>query len=228
MGSGEWRTDDGRKHTGRSVALVFVRKHPALALVLTYLAGTVVGRLDDLWFFQFFKINIFYYSSPEDFFLAPMRNPIVVLFFLIPALIILAVAWMGDKRVKAEEPQIHPPRESHFLDGLWGNPVTRLALGALVVVAIAAALTQNHATRRSSEAKAGVGRRVTFERTDGLTFPEEPLLLGSTGKFFFLYYPQRRVTEIVPVENAAMMTVDSHNRPDSFEDTGKETSSLIR
>jgi hypothetical protein len=230
MGSGEWRTENGRRHTGRSVGLLFVRQHPALALTLLYLAITVVGRLDDLWYFQFFKINIFSYSSPEDFFLAPMRNPIVVPFLLVPALVILLFAWVRDRRAKSDQ-TVATATRMNSLTAWWGHPLARLALGALVVVATAAALTQNHATRRSTEVKAGVGRRVSFERTDGVKFAEQPLLLGSTGKFFFLYYPDRKVTEIVPVENTALMTVDSHARSDSAAHTvvpriSKQTSSL--
>ena len=230
MGSGEWRAENGQRHTGRSVGLLFVRKHPALALTLVYLAVTVVGRLDDMWDFQFFRINIFNYSAPEDFFFAPLRNPIVVVFLLVPALVILLVAWLHDKRTQSDQtaPGAQP---AGALREWWGSPLTRLAIGALVVVATAAALTQNHASRRSSEVKAGLGRRVSIERTDGLKFVERPLLLGSTGKFFFLYYPDRKVTEIVPVENTALMTVDLHKRPDSAVGAGvprisKETSSL--
>jgi hypothetical protein len=230
MGSGEWRTENGRRHTGRSVGLLFVRKHPALALTLVYLAVTVVGRLDDLWYFQFFKINIFNYSAPEDFFLAPMRNPIVVIFLLVPALVILLFAWMRDKRTKSDAPAT-PAAQTSSLTSWWGHPLTRLTIGAAVVVATASALTQVHASRRSNEVKSGLGRRISFERTDGVNFGEQPLLLGSTGKFFFLYYPDRRVTEIVPVENTALMTVDSHARADSARGSvmpgiSKQTSSL--
>lgn len=229
IGSGEWRTDNGQRHTGRSVGLLFVREHPALALTLVYLAVTFVGRLDELWYFQFFKINIFNYSSPEDFFLAPVRNPIVVPFLLVPALIILFAAWVRDKRSKPEQPTLSA--ETNSLKQWWAHPMARLAIGSLIVVTTAAALTQIHASRRSSEMKAGVGRRVSFERTDGIKFNEQPLLLGSTARFFFLYYPDRKVTEIVPVGNTALMTVDSHARSDSATRTvtpgvNKETSSL--
>lgn len=230
MGSGEWRTDNGQRHTGRSVGLLFLRQHPALALTLVYLAITVVGRLDEVWYFQFFKINIFNYSSPEDFFLAPMRNPIVVLFLLVPALIVVLLAWLRDKSSKSDQ-HATPATQTNLLMQWWNHPLARLAIGALVVVATAAALTQNHATRRSSEVKAGVGRRVSIERTDGVKIDEGPLLLGSTGRFFFLYYPDRKVTEIVPVENTALMTVDERSRSDSATGTvtprvSKQTSSL--
>jgi hypothetical protein len=208
---------------------MFVREHPALALTLVYLAVTFVGRLDELWYFEFFKINIFNYSSPEDFFLAPVRNPIVVPFLLVPALIIVFAAWVRDKRSEPDQPTLSA--QSNSLRHWWGHPMARLAIGSMIVVTTAAALTQIHASRRSSEMKAGVGRRVSFERTDGIKFSEQPLLLGSTARFFFLYYPDRKVTEIVPVGNTALMTVDSHARLDSATRTvtpgvNKETSSL--
>ena len=64
------------------------------------------------------------------------------------------------------------------------------------------------AERRADRVRSGQGRRVTFDRTDGVTYNEQPLLIGTTGGFFFLYYVERKVTEIVPVENTALMTVD--------------------
>ena len=56
-------------------------------------------------------------------------------------------------------------------------------------------------------------------RTDGIVSDEQPVLLGTTGKFLFLYYPSRKATEIVPIDNTAVLTVDSRRRKDREADS---------
>ena len=198
MGSGEYAGLPRRDKKALDVARRFLREHTGMALLLLYLAVTIVARLDDVWFFRSFRVNIMYYSDPEDFFLAAMKNPVAVRFFLIPIAVLLVVAWVASrsdlKRTKRP--------------GKWNTATNRLVAASMLVVMAATAMTAIHAERRAKAAQAGVGRRVSFTRTDGVTYDEKPLLLGSTGQFFFLYYAKRKVAEIVPVENTALMTVD--------------------
>ena len=198
MGSGEYVGLPRRTQSAADVALRFLREHTWQALLLIYLALTIVARWDDVWFYRRFKVNIFSYSDPEDFFLAVMRNPVVVLFFLVPLAILLLGAWVGSKRSGK-----HTRRS-----GKWNTPMTRLVAASIVVVLTALALTAIRADRRADAVEAGIGRYVSLVRDDGVTYDEKPLLLGSTGQFFFLYYVKRKVAEIVPVENTALMTLD--------------------
>ena len=198
MGSGEYVGLPRRTQSAVDVALRFLREHTWKALLLLYLALTIVARWDDVWFYRRFKVNIFYYSNPEDFFLAATRNPVVVLFFLVPTAILLLGAWVTSKRSGKQ------PRRS----GKWNTPTTRLVAASILVVLTALILTGIRADRRADAVEAGIGRYVSFARNDGVTYDEKPLLLGSTGQFFFLYYVKRKVAEIVPVENTALMTVD--------------------
>jgi hypothetical protein len=204
MGSGEYRAEIERRRSAGVLALEIARRHTGLILVLTYLTVTVVARMEDVWFFRHFRINIFNYSDPEDFFTASMRNSEVWLFFLVPTLILFGVSWFLSKRLTSEKPAI--------LAAKWNRPGLRLALSAIVVVAVAAAATSFKAKQRFGRVEAGRGRHVTFARTDGVSYDEQPLLIGTTGSFFFLYYVQRKVTEIVPVENTALMTVDLQSK----------------
>ena len=209
MGSGEWRAEVERRRSASALALRLARSHTGLILVLTYLAATVVARMQDVWFYRFFRVNIFNYSDPEDFFLASMKNPEVWVYFLVPGGIVLLVSWLLSRR-QPIAPQ-HPPAEKRgLLAARWNTPALRLALGVMFVTAVATAMTAFSAKERFKEASSGRGRRVSFTRTDGVRYNEQPLLLGTTGTFFFLYYVKRRVTEIVPIENTALMTVDLH------------------
>ena len=207
IGSGEFRASVERRRSASALALDIARRHTALVLALTYLTVTVVARMADVWFFRYFRINIFSYSDPEDFFTASMKNSVVWLYFLVPAFLLLLLSWFMSRR-SAPSPQHPPARRPSVFDAKWNTPGLRLALGVVAVVAIASVATGMRANRRANRVRAGIGRPVTFDRTDGVTYNEQPLLIGSTGGFFFLYYVQRKVTEIVPVENTSLMTVD--------------------
>lgn len=211
MGSGEWRSELARRRSASALALQLVRSHTGLVLVLAYLAVTVVARMHDVWFYRVFRVNIFNYSDPEDFFLASMKNPGVWLYFLVPGALLVLASWLLSRRPELS-PQ-HPPAEQRRrFDAKWNTPAFRLALGVVLVVTVASVITWIGARSRSDAVKTGVGRRVSFTRTDGVRYTEQPVLLGTTQNFFFLYYTKRRVTEIVPVENTALMTVDLQPR----------------
>lgn len=201
MGSGEYRTRYGDANA-RAVAIRFLREHTGQALLLIYLAIAVVSRLHDTWFYQRFRVNILSYSDPQDFFLAPMRNPVTLLYIAVPSAFLVAASWLAGRRRS-----LRPPTR-------WNSPQLRLIAGSVLILVLSAVLTKMHADHRADEVRAGSGRHVSFTRTDGVSYDEQPLLLGSTGQFFFLYYVKRNVAEIVPVENTALMTVDLHPKND--------------
>jgi hypothetical protein len=203
MGSGEFRTSPPGDTTARAVAIRFLREHTGQALLLIYLAVTIVSRLHDVWFYQRFRVNILNYGDPEDFFLSAMRNTFIWPYFLGALGVVLLFSWLAGAR---KTPQRFPSK--------WNTPRFRLIAGAVLVLLMAAIPTKVHADRRADDVRAGTGRHVSFTRNDGVSYDEQPLLLGSTGQFFFLYYPKRRVAEIVPVENTALMTVDLHPNKD--------------
>jgi len=203
MGSGEYKTRPHPENTALDIALRFLREHTGQAIVLIALAVTVVARLDDVWFYQRFRVNILYYSDPEDFLLAAMRNTVIWIYFIVPAAVILLFAWLARSRHDPLRPQSR-----------WNSARLRLFGACALVILTSAILTKMHADQRADDVRAGVGRHVSFTRNDGVTFDEKPLLLGSTGEFFFLYYVKRRVAEIVPVTNTALMTVDLHPKND--------------
>ena len=199
MGSGEYKMRAPAKDTALGIALQFLREHTGQSIVLIALAVTVVARLDDVWFFHRFRVNILSYSDPEDFLLAAMRNTVTWIYFIVPAAVVLLSAWL----LGARKPMPGP-------ESKWNSARLRLLGACALVILTSAVLTKMHADRRADDIRAGVGRHVSFTRSDGVTFDEKPVLLGSTGEFFFLYYVKRRVAEIVPVTNTALMTVDLH------------------
>jgi hypothetical protein len=202
MGSGEFKRPAGDL-SALAVAVRFLREHTGQSILLIYLAIAVISRLDDVWFYQRFRVNILSYSDPQDFLLAPMRNPVTLFFFAIPAAILIVFSLLASSRNRA------PRKPSR-----WNTAQIRLVAGASLAILASAIITKMHADRRADQVRAGAGRHISFTRSDGVSYNEQPLLLGSTGQFFFLYYTKRRVAEIVPVENTALMTVDLHPKND--------------
>src|SRR5215212_2768775 len=202
LGSGEYRAGPRGDANARAVAIRFLREHTGQALILIYLAIAVISRMHDVWFYQRFRVSIISYSAPQDFFLAPMRNSVTLFYIAVPAAILILVSWIAGRRKS-----FRPPTR-------WNSPQLRLVAASLLVLSVSAVLTKMHADDRADEVRAGAGRHVAFTRNDGVSYNEQPLLLGSTGQFFFLYYAKRGVAEIIPVDNTALMTVDLHRKND--------------
>ncbi len=184
---------------------------------LGYLGLTLVGLIYDLWFYFYFRINILDYSETGDFLLAAIRNPLVIILSMLPLLLLLGMqklrlaARARSKRYDAYAAKYERTR--------WNAPGARLAIYSLFIAVYAIAFTQLYAQRVANGVKAGNGRRVTFVRNNGATPGELPILLGSTTRFFFLYYPSRRETEIVPMDNTSMLKVDSRLRRERRADS---------
>ena len=100
MGSGEYRAPRG-DGDALAVAIRFLREHTGQALVLIYLAIAIMSRLYDVWFYQRFRVNILSYSDPQDFFLAPMRNPGTMMFVVVPAMIMIAISWLAAETISS-------------------------------------------------------------------------------------------------------------------------------
>jgi hypothetical protein len=205
------------KDLSKNVAWVLAREHPTLGLTLAYLALTFVGMIHDLWFYFYFKINILDFSETSDFLLAAIRNPLVILLSLLPiALLFVLQRVRATARKKSTR---YDALSRKFDNSRWNSVSSRLFIYGWFVVVYAIVFTQLYAEWESGRVKSGKGRRVAFVRNDGVISDEQPILLGTTGKFLFLYYPSRKATEIVPIDNATVLTVDSRRRKEREADS---------
>ena len=202
---------------GKSVARTTMREHPTLVLTLAYLGLTAVGLMRDWWFYRYFGINILDYSETGDFLLAAIRNPLVILLGLLPVGIIYGAAYVREAAL-AKSPKYRAYAE-RYSRTRWNSVGFRAFIYGWFVIVYAALFTQLYSFREVSTIKAGAGTRVSLIRTDGVSSAEYPIFLGSTAKFFFLYYPSRKETEVVPIENTTVVTVDARRRRDKKEDS---------
>jgi hypothetical protein len=200
-----------------SVAARISREHPTLLLTLVYLGLTFIGLVHDLWFYLYFKINILDFSETSDFLLAAIRNPLVIILSIVPVGLMVIVQRISNVfRSSRSYPRLARKYEIAFQNNLG----FRVLLYGSFVAVYAILFTQLYAFNEARRIKAGkAGHKMAFMRTDGIVSDEQPVLLGTTGKFLFLYYPSRKATEIVPIDNAAVLTVDSRRRKDREADS---------
>lgn len=202
---------------GKSAFERIAREHPTLILTLTYLGMTFVGLVYDLWFYAYFRINILDYSETGDFLLSAVRNPLVIILSLLPILLLLGLQRVRNAaRAKSAR---YDRYVAKYEKTRWNSVTSRALIYGCFIAIYAILFTQLYVKRVADNIRAGNGRRITLARVDGVTAGERPVMLGSTTKFFFLYYPGRKQTEVVPVENTTLITIDSRRRKERQADS---------
>lgn len=206
------------RQIGMSLAARLWREHPTLLFTLGYIGLTLVGLIYDLWFFAYFKINILNYSETSDFLLAAIRNPLVIILAIVPVFMLMG---MQALRTTARKKSAwYDSRLRKYEHTRWNSPNLRMGLYGAFIAVYAITFTQIYALRVANGIRAGGGRRVEFVRNSGPpATTEKPIMIGSTTKFFFLYYPLRKETEVVPVDNTASIRIDSRRRKEREQDS---------
>jgi hypothetical protein len=188
-----------------------VSQHPGLLLTLAYFGLTTVGLMYDFWFFLYFKIAIATYAEPSDFLLAAVRSPLAVILAILPLpllwLITTASEWLRKRSRRYDSFNARAEK------GMFGTPKMYLFMWPFFVLTYAFLFTQLYAASRARAIKAGHGTEVRIELSNGQNTGErDALLLGTTSRFVFLYYPAERRTHIIPLDNVAQLIVRSSRR----------------
>jgi hypothetical protein len=192
-------------------------EHPTLMLTLAYLGLTFVGMLHDLWFYHFFRINILDFSDTSDFLLAAIRNPLVIILALAPIGILLVFQQLrASARKKSDWYDKYADKYSR---SRWNSVFWRVLIYSWFVIVYAAFFAELYAGREANRIKKGIGRRVTYVRSDGVRTDENPILLGTTARYVFFYSPATKTTEIVPVDALTALRVDSRRRKEREQDS---------
>jgi hypothetical protein len=190
--------------------------HPGLLITASYLIITVIGLVYDARLYAEFRINIAEYAETSDFLLAAARAPLIILLSLLPLPLLLVVAWI-DRWSKRRFPR-YAALSRRSEQAMGGERRARFMSRAFFVATYALLFMMMYAERVADDIKRGSGRRVEVELVDGAPGPGElPILLGTTTKFVFLYYPTAQRTHVVPAENIARIVVSSTRPGDSAQ-----------
>jgi hypothetical protein len=201
--------DTAAPNPKRRQLAVIAREHPTLLLTLGYLALTAVGLVYDAWLYAYFRINVVEYSETSDFLLAAVRTPLVIILSILPVLILWTIT-----RVRRRARKMFPRYDKfskRYEGTVWDmeNPRIGGPIGVVFVVIYAILFTQLYALRVADNIKAGRGRVVRVEMIVPGTVPttDTTLLIGTTGKFVFLYDARANQTRIIPFENVSSISV---------------------
>ena len=173
-------------------------EHPAFLFSALYVIASIIGMVFSWDFLRRFGINVFHYAEIGDFLLASLKEPYTW------ALVFVAVLLVsGDNALSR---WVARKTSSHWLS--WYTSPRYRALNYLVAVILCAIFIDAYAMRKAEKAYSGEGETVSVTLGDGTT-PRDALLLGTTGRFLFLYYPAVDQVDIHPHE--AVLTVRKFN-----------------
>ncbi|MBK8248029.1 MAG: hypothetical protein IPK85_11600 [Gemmatimonadetes bacterium] len=184
--------------------------HLGTILTAGYLLLVAIGMFHSLLGYRHFGINILDYAEASDFLLAPFHDPMVMLVTVLPAFL----AWRYLVFVERMSRRATERRRATGQGLAWWEssdaakarmrpyvPVMSVALGLFWVFVSASSYQRINAYR----AMRGLGTNVTLELSDGTleqgTDARPLVLIGTTGRYVFLFRTQEFRTVIVPTES---------------------------
>jgi hypothetical protein len=192
-----------------------LRGEPSLLFTTAYLFISLIGLWANFWFYRGFGLPILEYMQVSDYLVAGLRDPAYALILLGSALATLMVSGPDVYR------RHHPQRVAVLRTKWWGRvvfPESRwlrwkaLGLAPETGVALAVFFGMMWATVQYVQDKGEYIREGTTGNPVQVTMAGDrvPLshsarLLGSSGAFVFLWWPQARVAEAVPIESIAKL-----------------------
>lgn len=188
-----------------------LKREPILFVTLTYVLVSFIGIWANYWFYRRFDLPILEYMQGSDYLVAGLREPAYLWMFAAALLFAWLVTWPERWR------RLHPERAEAlrrhwwgrvFLPGkslwwTWGSmaPETGLVFGTFwVMIWLLYALVLGKAD--AIHGGEGQPLRLTLA---GATQPlaGEARLLGTSAAFVFLYWPDSKRAEALPIESIA-------------------------
>ena len=187
-------------------------REPTLLLTATYLATSAIGLWASYCFYKPFGIAVLDYMQPADFLVAALHDPMYFLVVLAGAFL----SWLGSRIDAFRERKPHRVeaiRESkwwgqivfpRWRDKLTDRGFTAEYVFAAMLLGIAAWLIHGYTGVQSQRVLAGQGTRIllTYNNHDKPE-PTQPILLGTTTAWVFVYWPESRAAEAVPLDQVA-------------------------
>ncbi len=182
-------------------------REPTLLLTATYIATSAIGLWASYCFYKPFGIAVLDYMQPADFLVAALHDPMYFLVVLAGAFL----SWLGSRIDAFRERKPHRVeaiREKtwwglivfpRWRDKLTDRGFTAEYVFAAMLLGIAAWLIHGYTGVQSQRVFAEQGTRITITY-NGHEKPEakQPILLGTTTAWIFVYWPDEHTSEAVP------------------------------
>jgi hypothetical protein len=184
------------------------RQHPALLISIAYLLLSSIGMMFSWAFFRRFDINYFLFAEIGDFLLAVLREPMSVIAAMGGIAVTVLLYAYTDWEYRALQRKTDPGRIRRLYARLQ-RLLMRLAASplswALFLLIYMYLLISIIAVYRVVEVRQGKGTVVWVQIGSGE--PLSAVLMGSSGRFMFLYDPHTEATRIVANEVFAGLIV---------------------
>ncbi|WMJ70116.1 hypothetical protein [Stenotrophomonas sp. 24(2023)] len=187
-----------------------LRHEPALMVSAGYILLSLLGLWSSYFFYLRFKLSILDYLQVSDFLVAGLRDPAYALILACGVLIAVLVGWPDTVR-RRNPAKVEALRARHwgwrvlFTHSRWTSwelagmrPLTGLTIAVCAFMALGAASYAMTKAERIRDAGAGLPVRVHLAG-DAAPLAGEARLLGSSSAFVFLWWPQQRRAEAVPI-----------------------------
>ena len=190
------------RDVGRGVGAI-LRDHAAFVFIVL----TMVGASYELFLYLQFRVNILQFAEPLDYLFAAVRQPVVLVFTVLPVVLLWLLAhsdrWVGrqipayGRWTERNRERLQPRRLQPFIYTVF-------------VVVYFALFTIKYAEFVASRLRAGKGRPVRVELApadSSRTRYVGGTLLGTTAKFVFVYTHADSGTHAIPIESIIEMQV---------------------
>lgn len=186
-------------------------REPSLLFTLAYVLVSFLGLWANYWFYRGFGLPILEYMQASDYLVAGLRDPVYALLLASSLALALLVSWPETFR------RDHPERVAAYRRRWWGRvafmdmrgwywkgvglaPETGIVLAVFWGVVWASATYVAFKSDLIREGRSGHPVQVTLAG-DAAPLPHTARLLGSSSAFVFLWWPQARIAEAVPIES---------------------------
>jgi len=176
-------------------------ENPALFISGIYFIASSIGLVYSWAFLRSFGINVFRYAEISDFLLASLKEPLT---WLLTALGIAMVAFDNAMSLRVQR------RGTSRFFRWYGSEQYRYVNYSTAILAVIVFLF-TYATFNEGKIRDGKGEVVTVHLTDA-SQPKQLVMLGTTGRFIFLYDHITERVDIHPHESIMMITKSSPKR----------------
>lgn len=191
-------------------------RDPSLAVTLGYVFVSFIGLWSSYWFYRGFRLPILEYMQASDFLVAGLRDPAYAILLFASIGIAAAVSW--PETYRREQPErVEAMRQrwwgryvfSNWKWGRWSSIGMAHETGIVfgVMWGLIAASAAYVSTKGERIRDVGSGHRVEVTLAgDAAAQPQSARLLGTSSAFVFLWWPDRKVAEAVPIESIGRLT----------------------
>jgi len=191
-------------------ALRRLGREPALLVTTGYLLVSLLGLWCSYWFYRGFGLSILDYLQASDFLVAGLRDPMYALLLVVGMLAVALCNWpdtlrrrnagkLEQLRARSWAWRMLLSRSVFTSWDLTGmRPLTAMTGAVALLMALCAAryvMGKGEAIRTD-----GRGEVVTVHLSgDAAALPGTARLLGTSSAFVFLWWPQQRRAEALPI-----------------------------